>query len=82
ILGESFESVIAAGGVLDPAITPALYTDFIDINDKAQLARFGLTTGVHATLANLSEKWEVLALLPALYPEHPNDYFLFIANDN
>lgn len=82
ILGESFESVIAAGGVLDPAITPALYADFIDINDNAQLARFGLTNGVHPTLANLSEKWEGLALLPALDPEHPNDYFLFIANDN
>ena len=31
---------------------------------------------------NLSEKWEGLALLPALDPTRPNDYFLFVANDN
>lgn len=31
---------------------------------------------------NLSEKWEGLTLVSALDPEHPNDYFLIIANDN
>ena len=82
ILGESFEAAIAPGGVLNPAITPALYTPFLDINDNAQLARFGLVNGNVAGLDNLSEKWEGLVLLPALDAERPNDYFLFVANDN
>ena len=82
ILGTDLESVIAPGGVLNPAIVPALYTPFLDINDNAQLARFGLVNGVQAGLDNLSEKWEGLALLPALDPDRPNDYFLFVANDN
>jgi hypothetical protein len=82
ILGESFESVVAPGGVLNPAITAALYTPFLDINDNTQLARFGLVNGVHPDLDNLSEKWEGLVLLPALDPDRPNDYFLFVANDN
>lgn len=82
LLGESFESVIAPGGALNPAITPALYTPFLDINDNAELARFGLVNGVQPGLDNLSEKWEGLALLPALDPNRPYDYFLFIANDN
>jgi hypothetical protein len=82
ILGESYEGTIAPGGVLNPAITPALYTPFLDINDNAQLARFGLVNGVVPGLDNLSEKWEGLVLLPTLEAERPNDYFLFVANDN
>jgi hypothetical protein len=31
---------------------------------------------------NLSEKWEGMALVPALDPANPNDYFLFVTNDN
>jgi hypothetical protein len=31
---------------------------------------------------NLSEKWEGMALVPALDPENLNDFFLFITNDN
>jgi len=82
ILGESFEATIAPGGVLNPAITPAQYASFLDINDNAQLARFGLVNGVVPGLDNLSEKWEGLVLLSTLEPEKPNDYFLFVANDN
>jgi hypothetical protein len=82
LLGESFESVIAPGGTLNPAITPALYTPFLDINDNAELARFGLVNGVQPGLDNLSEKWEGLVLLSTLEADRPNDYFLFVANDN
>jgi hypothetical protein len=82
LLGESFESVIAPGGVLNPAITPAQYVPFLDINDNAQLARFGMVNGVVPGLDNLSEKWEGLVLLPTLEEGRPNDYFLFVANDN
>lgn len=82
ILGETYESQIAPGGVLNTSITPALYTPFLDINNNAELSRFGLVNGVHSGLDNLSEKWEGMALLSALDPTRPNDYFLFIANDN
>jgi hypothetical protein len=54
----------------------------LDINDRAQLNRFGLTNGLQDGFENLSEKWEGMVLLPALDPERPDDHFLFIANDN
>ena len=82
ILGLPIEGTIAPGGVLNSAITPAEYRAWLDINDNAQLGRFGLVNGVVPGLDNLSEKWEGLVLLPALDPAAPNDYFLFVANDN
>jgi hypothetical protein len=82
ILGQPYEGQIAPGGVLNPAITPVAYERFLDINNNTELARFGLVNGTVAGLDNLSEKWEGLALLPALDPDAPNDYFLFVANDN
>lgn len=82
ILGQSFEGTVAPGGLLNSAITPALYAPFLDINDNAQLARFGLVNGVVPGLDNLSEKWEGLALVSALDPSRPFDYYLFVANDN
>lgn len=81
-LGASYEGQIAPGGVLNPAITPVGYHNFLDVNNNAELSRFGLVNGVVAGLDNLSEKWEGLALVPAMDPDAPNDYFLFVANDN
>lgn len=82
ILGLYVEGAIAPGGVLKEGITPALYTPWLNINDNTQLNRFGLVNGVVDDFDNLSEKWEGLALLPALDPAHPEDFFLFVANDN
>lgn len=82
ILGQAGEALVAPGGVLNPSITPADYKAWLDINDKAQLNRFGLTNGVTPGFDNLSEKWEGLALLSALDTTRPDDYFLFVANDN
>ncbi len=82
ILGEDYEAVIAPGGVLNGAITPAALFPWLDVNDNGQLMRFGLINGELAGLDTLSEKWEGLALMPALDPDRPNDYFLFVANDN
>jgi hypothetical protein len=81
-LGSPIETNIAPGGVLDASIVPADYRPWLNINDNAQLGRFGLANGVVPGFDNLSEKWEGLVLLPALDPLAPNDYFLFIANDN
>ncbi len=41
-----------------------------------QLARFGID------LDALSEKWEAMDLVPVGEPGRPDDYFLFVGNDN
>ncbi len=85
IAGTKFDepgSPIAPGGVLDASIRPAARSEFININDSAQLAKFGLHNGPTDDNNNLYEKWEALALVPALDPAAPNDYFLFVGNDN
>jgi hypothetical protein len=73
---------VAPKGKLADGIVPATLTPFIDLNDNAQLARFGLHNGEPNDRNNLSEKWEGMALVPALDPDNPRDFFLFIMNDN
>src|SRR5215475_7545719 len=73
---------VAPGGKLAEGIVPATLTPFIDLNDNAQLNKFGLHNGEPNDRNNLSEKWEGMALAPALDPASPNDYLLFITNDN
>ena len=73
---------IAPGGVLADGIVPAARREFVDLNDAAQLAKFGLHNGPTDDDNNLAEKWEALALAPALDPAAPDDYFLFVGNDN
>ena len=85
IAGTKFDdpaNPIAPAGVLDASIKPASRADFININDGAQLSKFGLHNGPTDDNNNLSEKWEAMTLMPALDPAAPNDYFLFVGNDN
>lgn len=85
IAGTAFDNAtgtIATGGVLDASIKPAARADLIDLNDAAQLTKFGLHNGPTDDTNNLSEKWEALALAPAMDPSAPNDWFLFVGNDN
>jgi hypothetical protein len=73
---------VAPGGVLNGSITPVAYKKFLDINDAAQLAKFGLHNGAPNDANNLNEKWESIAVLPAFDKKNPNDYFLVVAADN
>jgi len=85
ILGTAFDAIdgkISPNGTLDAGITPATSTPFIDLNDPAQLAKFGLGNGSTFGNNNLAEKWEALSLTSVLDPLAPNDYFLFVGNDN
>jgi hypothetical protein len=85
IAGTRFDdpaNPVAPNGVLDSSVRPAARTEFIDINDAAQLAKFGLKNGPTDDNNNLYEKWEAMTLVPALDPAAPNDYFLFVGNDN
>jgi hypothetical protein len=84
IAGTAYDGTVpvAPGGRLADGVVPATLTPFIDLNDNAQLSKFGLHNGEPNDRNNLSEKWEGLALAPALDPANPNDYLLFITNDN
>lgn len=72
----------APGGILAPAITPAISAVLIDLNAPDQLAKFNLNNSANDNADTLAEKWESLALLPALDPSTPHDFFLLIGNDN
>ena len=84
IAGGEFDGgkPVASKGILDPAVKPATLTAFIDINDNAQLNRYGLHNGEPNDNANLSEKWESMALASAFDPARPEEFFLFVGNDN
>jgi hypothetical protein len=84
IAGSDFDQAkpVAPDGVLDAAVIPARYARFIDMNDNTQLNRFGLHNGGANDANALNEKWEAMALLPALDAAAPNDYFLVVASDN
>jgi hypothetical protein len=84
IAGSQYDDAVpvAPGGKLADGIVPAALTPFIDLNDNAQLGKFGLHNGVPNDRNNLSEKWEGMALVPALDPTNPRDFLLFITNDN
>ena len=85
IAGTAYDTTttpIAPGGVLAAGIVPATSAVLVDMNNAAQLAKFGLNNGPVDNVNTLSEKWEALALVPAFDPGAPNDWFLFVGNDN
>jgi hypothetical protein len=84
IAGSKYDdgTPLAPAGKLVEGIVPATLTTFIDINANAQLNKFGLHNGEPRDKNNLYEKWEGMALLPALDPANPRDFFLFVSNDN
>jgi hypothetical protein len=84
IAGTRYDGLdpVAPKGRLVDGIVPAARATFIDLNDNAALARFGLHNGEPQDRNDLSEKWESMGLVPALDPDHPGDFFLFVANDN
>src|SRR5262249_39422559 len=74
---------VAPLGVLNPTITAVKYQSFlVDINDNAQLNRFGLRNGGANDKNDLYEKWESMAVAPVGDRNAPNDYFLFVGSDN
>jgi hypothetical protein len=79
---DNINNPAAPNGILAAAITPATSAVLIDINDATQLAKFDLNNSANANSETLAEKWESLALVPALDPAAPDDFFLLIGNDN
>src|SRR6266545_6568267 len=84
IAGSPYDGAVpvAPNGKLADGVVPATLKPFIDLNDNAQLSKFGLHNGEPNDRNNLSEKWEGMALVPALDPAYPRDFFLFVVNDN
>jgi hypothetical protein len=84
IAGSRYDGTVpvAPDGKLVDGVVPATLTRYIDINEAAELQKFGLHNGEPNDRNNLSEKWEGMALVPALDPANANDYFLFVTNDN
>lgn len=85
IAGTAFDTVatpVAPNGVLAAAVTPATSTVLFDLNDTAQLVKFGLNNSSSDNSNTLAEKWESLAIAPANDPVAPDDFFVFVGNDN
>ncbi|KJV37395.1 hypothetical protein VI08_00190 [Luteibacter yeojuensis] len=78
------KSVLAEGGdTLRHGIQVAAWKPLVNLLDPKDLARMGLALDAnHPGLAQLSEKWEAMDLLPAHDPAHPDDAFLIVGNDN
>lgn len=85
LVGTSYETTatpVAPNGILVAGVAAGTSTVLVDINDAVQLAKFGLNNGPVDNDNTLSEKWEALAMVPALDPFAPDDWFLFVGNDN
>lgn len=81
-------AAIAPAGTLNAAITPITWSEALNLigkldGDAAEVAKFGLNLNTApGDINTISEKWEALALVSAQDPANPNDYFLFVGNDN
>jgi len=74
---------VSPAGVLAPGVVPAATAEVINLANSAQLAKFGFNTHTNPSNANtLNEKLEGMALVPDLSTPQPNDFFLFVGNDN
>src|SRR4029077_4088391 len=73
IAGSPYDGAVpvAPNGKLAAGVVPATLVRYIDINNNAELNKFGLHNGPPNDRNNLSEKWEGMALVPALDPENP-----------
>ena len=86
IAGTSFETTttpIAPGGVLNSTITPVQQFEVVNLLNVTQLNKFGENlNNVTPNRLTLGEKWEGMALAPTLEEGKPQDFFLFVGNDN
>jgi acid phosphatase len=77
--------ITTASGVLDPAVTPLSWVEGVNMLNTNQLAKFNVKWDSGAgqvSKLTMGEKWEGMALVSANDPNNPNDYFLFVGNDN
>lgn len=87
LTGTAYETeptgAVSPRGVLDAKITPARQVELVNLLNPGRLARFGMNLKTAPSdPMSLSEKWESMALVPALDPKAPDDAFLLVGNDN
>ena len=80
---ETSYTPIASNGTLVSTIVPLQQVEMVNLLNSTQLNRFGENlNNVTPTRLTLSEKWEGMALAPVLDEAAPQDFFLFVGNDN
>lgn len=86
IAGSVYETTatpLSPGGKLVSSIAPAQQVEALNILNTAQLSKFGVNIdNKNPTRLTLTEKWEGMALAPVLEEGKPQDFFLFVGNDN
>ncbi len=86
IAGSTFETTntpLSPGGVLNSTIRPVQQAELVNMLNATQLAKFGSNlNNITPTRLTLGEKWEGMALAPVLEENTPQDFFLFVGNDN
>jgi uncharacterized protein YhjY with autotransporter beta-barrel domain len=86
IAGTAFDTgttPISPNGVLTSAIKPVSQVEVVNILNATQLNKFGMNlNNIAPTRFTLGEKWEGLSLAPVLDEKAPQDFFLFVGNDN
>ena len=84
----NFVTTTSGSGVLSPSITSITWTEALNLLGKldlsiTELEQFGLNLNTGpGDINTVSEKWEAMGLVSANDPSAPNDYFLFVGNDN
>ena len=81
---ETTTTPLATNGTLLSNIIPVQQVELVNLLNPTQLARVGLslTRLPLSTTTSLGEKIEAMALAPVLEEGAPQDFFLFIGNDN
>jgi hypothetical protein len=81
---ETGNTAIATNGTLNPSIVPVQQVELVNMLNPVQLARVGmnLTRLPLTNSTSIGEKWEAMALAPVLEENAPQDFFLFVGNDN
>lgn len=86
LAGSQYEAgitPIATNGTLVAGIVPAAQVELVNLLNLTQLNRFGLNASTRpSNSTSLSEKYEALGLAPVLEEGRPQDFFLFVGNDN
>ncbi len=80
---EQAATSLAKDGALVAGLTPVRQAELVNLLNPVQLAKFGMNLSTAPSdRFSLSEKWEAMALAPALDPAAPNDVFLLVGDDN
>ncbi len=79
---DGFTQAVAPGGKLLPNVTAIGVTNFVDLVDADQLAKFGIHNGGAIDRNLVPSKLESLAVTPAGNAQNKDEYLLWVASDN